>query len=313
MKFCRRRLRWAATVPLFAFFFLEMWSATGQEGPESVMQLLMKLAGRNGQPHREIGLLGCSQVADDRAVARRIAALGTPIIPYLEERLDAAASGTWQSPYGLSWIQLSYAKILGRRAGEKLRGMGASTGPEGRHDLDRAIALAMGLTSYVSPSRPETRSIRCSRAPEPRDALDRLLLHWEQGNESGFELVLGPQGRKALREELRGTTWDVMRSAVRQTKKPAAIGYRFLLAGRWAEPDETLDETRELSEGLPLLAEKRFRLETQFVDAVGRSCGSQDIWIYAVESTRDGPLEYLVDNAILGDLIRRISYCGSER
>src|SRR6202041_1571904 len=75
----------------------------------------------------------------------------------------------------------AYAKSAGRDAFPRLWKM--IKDPKLRsaqYSLDNAVALALGLTSYVDDLRPPSGVFLC-RFQEPRDALDDVVLAWEQG------------------------------------------------------------------------------------------------------------------------------------
>jgi hypothetical protein len=209
--------------------------------------------------------------------------------------------------------------------------------------LDQSVALSLNLTSYVSsfrkpkehpckvgatdavtlssrPCKPTSReipmqSIRCDRGNEPRDVLDRLILASETGDRLLLGWGLGPNAQLALRQ-LPGKIPPPARA---RSSGPAAIGYRFRVAGRWSEPDETLKEEKQPTI-IPGNAAS-FELETIFYNRLGSECETVRIVFTRIPETgwRDqngkpvpGPTEYLIDNSNLVDLLRVVARCGAD-
>jgi hypothetical protein len=184
-----------------------------------------------------------------------------------------------------------------------------------RPNLDDAIALSLGLTSYVSDSRSGIRRFRCVRSPEPRDALDQLILAWEKNDRSMLEASLGPRARGALTALLKGSTWEAMQSELWQGKSGdgLAVGYRFGISGGWAEPDETLEQEREPGDAAVLSQQDDFRLDTFFKDRSGKDCSKHSVSFVTstVGAEKESPA-YLVDNSDLGDLLGTIASCATR-
>ena len=172
--------------------------------------------------------------------------------------------------------------------------------------LDRAIALSLGLTSYVSSGREGGPLIICRRQ-EPRDALDELLLALERGDRSELESTLGPEAWMALDRLLVGKSWE----AVYRELWPAAptgqhaVGYLFDIHGRWPEPEETLVENR--NDGDDPLTSAEIALDTQFKTSTAKNCAKYLVGFKEV--SQFGRVRYLVNNTNLGDLIQSIKTC----
>jgi len=178
----------------------------------SAVDLIRFLSYQADRPHKGIEgiLFGCGQVTADLAAAISLANLGEAAIPEIEKTLDAIEKRGWG--WGSSWLQLAYARIKGHAAYLRLRRMEGDPGLGfDRKNVDSAIALSLGLTSYVSDSRLAIRSIRCTRGPEPRDALDRFILGWQRNDRPWLEASLGPTARAAVNSLLNGRTWAAVR------------------------------------------------------------------------------------------------------
>jgi hypothetical protein len=263
-----------------------------------------------GGPRREpfftCGSLG-SEAAAGRRVATFLARLGQSAVPDIEQALTRIEERGRQSGFADNafWLLQAYAKADGPAALPRLSGMIANPNLGFlRSDLDAAAALALGLTSYVDSLRRPTVVI--CRPPEPRDALDGLVLAWQADDRASVEAALGPKARSALN----GKFQEHLRAAFPPRKPGAAlaIGYKFDVPGPWSQPVETLDEQREgtSSDGAPSLS-----IETLFKNGSGGDCGRHRVQFLAPGTvSADG--RYLVDNADIAELLKLVAYCSSE-
>ena len=162
------------------------------------------------------------------------------------------------------------------------------------------IALSLGLTSYVSNSRPLVRHFSCTRGPEPRDALDQLILALERNDRSLLEANLGPNALNA---------WVSMPSELRKgVGANSAMGYRFEMTGRWAEPAEIIDDEKDYGDiSLP----ENPHLESRFKNSSGIDCARHMVEFIQTQAGGSGPAMYLVDNSDLGDLLGSIASCAA--
>lgn len=179
----------------------------------------------------------CGQLMTERRSAMALAALGDAALPDLEKVLDAtdARQGT---SFGLPWLEMAYARIKGRAAYERLRGLELDSkvgadGPfgedSGRRELDSAVALSLGLT-------------------------------------------LGPDAKAAL-DMLTNKTWNEMRTQLSQSTslRDFAVGYSFDVVGAWSEPVETLGY-KSFHESPATAA-----IETHFKTRSGAGCGTYNV------------------------------------
>src|SRR5580700_9273428 len=288
--------------------------AIGQTEQRSASDLIRYLTYQSDRPDKHgvkadeiTGLFSCGPALgedrDDRALTRSIVRLGASAVPAVEDALDSfeARGEKSEVAFKAGWLLLAYASIQGPAAVPRLRRLHDKPGFENyAFRLDKAVALALGLTSYVSPLRSfhlcstndsgatsESRApcvapsrevpmhnIRCDRGDEPRDALDRLILAWVTNDPESLEVGLGPRAKAALDQLLQGPTWTAMRADFLPSTpgKSVAMGYRFAALGRWSEPDETLQDTRG-----PGTLEGDYVnpvIETQLVNGSGADCGS---------------------------------------
>jgi hypothetical protein len=273
--------------------------------------------------------------------------LGIFAAPALEEALDSFEARAKKSEVALKarWLLLAYARIKGQAAYPRLRRLYDNTSlAEYAIGLDSAVALALGLTSYVSalrgmqmqgfhqcsganstvslsrtpcvaPAREiPYRTIRCDRGAEPKDTLDRLILAWETDDRVSLEASLGPAARAALDRLVEGKTWAAMRAEFRSNAsgRAVAMGYRFALSGRWSEPDETLEEEGRQPIGRISVNPE---IDTLFKNNSGGDCGKFRLMFRdAPPNLTSGPgrVEYAIDNANLAELLRLISACETD-
>jgi hypothetical protein len=269
---------------------------------------------------------------------------GSSAVPAIEDALDSFEARGEESKVAskLGWLLLAYARIKGPAAYPRLRRMynqrlsvyGADSY---ENDLDRSVALALGLTSYVSATagsqalrqcaldtaRSLSRTpcvapwrqipflaLNCNRVDEPRDALDRLILAWEKDDRVSVEASLGPRAKIALDQLLKGRGWTRMRSELLPVKagRRVAFGYQFVLSGRWVEPDETLegDKGGGTSEAVPVNPE----IEALFRNSSGAACGKMHLSFS--KTPPPGMAEYMVDTPELADLLQVISSCAAN-
>jgi hypothetical protein len=328
--------------------------ATGQTVPRSPSELIRYLTYQSDRPDKHGGKKGenlafdCGQLLgqgqDDRALTMSLVKMGESAVPAIEEALDSyeARGGKSNVPLQAGWVLLAYARIKGPEAFPRLhRLIGNPNLAYHAGSIDFSIALALGLTSYVSsfarlpesddvhvctvagstaeelkvtPCVPPSREkypfrFHCDRGDEPRDALDALIQAWETDDRLSLEASLGPSAGSALEQLLRGRTWAAMRSELwaGRSDRNVEVGYRFDAAGRWSEPDETLEERgpRRLERNCDNPG-----ITTLFTNSSGGACGK--LLLKFSMSWREGVPQYLADNENLGDVLKLIASCASD-
>jgi hypothetical protein len=285
-------------------------SAIGQTKEQSPRELIAFLT----DPNRHV-TFRCGLVSADRAAAESLSGIGTVIVPDLERAFDSLQRDGERSQFatGAGWLALAYAKVKGRDAYPRLAFLIAD--PKlafVRIDLDQAVALSLGLTSFVSDGRAPA-NVSCRRA-QPRDALDRLILSWAADDPTQFEASLGRDGKAALRLLLKGKNWEAMRAELhRAGPSEGAIGYRFDALGETSEPEETLEVNRKFGDAS--LTKFDQGIDVAFMSRDGRACGQHRIQFTAertgttVGAPSPFPDSYLVNSTDLGDLLRLIDRC----
>jgi hypothetical protein len=312
--------------------FLTVSIVAGQVQQESASSLIEFLNrgqyardqfGRRVKVPIEEELAHCSD-RGNRGAAVSLAKLGGTSLPLLEEALDSIEKRALQSVYahGTGWLSIVYARNMGPAAVPRLRRLiGNPKLVWFQVQLDHSVALALGLTSYVTES--SEGPFQC-RLQEPRDGLDRLILGWKQNNRQTIENNLGPNARAALKLLLDGRDLEAMRAELWVGKSGGgSVGYRFGIPGRWSEPEETL----ELEKAYPTVTIRELlhaELATHFKNRSGDDCGSQRVaFLKTVEVNRQyvvgkrqylvDPLQYLVDNSDLEELLRLIATCAASK
>jgi hypothetical protein len=255
-------------------------------------------------------LAGCGD-RGDRGAAVSLARLGGTIIPLLEEALDSIEKNGLESEYARStaWLSLAYARNMGPAAAPRLRRLIAN--PKlgfFRTKLDHSVALSLGITSYVTESA--EGPFQC-RLQEPRDPLNELILAWKKNDRKKIEENLGPNAKAALKSLLKGRDWEVMRAHLWFDKSAGgSMGFSFGIAGRWSEPEETLEPEKTYAE--PALLELLHpELVAHFKNRLGDDCGSHPVSFLRTDE-EDYP-HYLVDNSDLRELLRLIATCAANK
>jgi hypothetical protein len=255
---------------------------------------------------------------DDEARAKHAAAKalvrqGQAALPAVEEAIDLfGKNGGARSnapPYLLFYV---YAKIQGQSAFPRLWHLSSdpTLWPFGLEPPSDAMALALGLTSYVPDTRSLARVLHCW-GQQPRDALNQLILGWERGDEEWFESALGPDATAALKSLRKERDWATMRAELWPSKSSGhtAVGYRFALEGQYSMPewniiDAEYGDSDFTGLGAPLPESQEFPLTTQFTDKTGKRCGTFEVKFFSDPHPRArGYLAFLVDNSDLGGLL----------
>ena len=285
---------------------------TRERTPAELIGLLTYQSGRDADP--DIAAFTCGtlvrEATANRAIARSLAMLGSAALPDIEAALSSVRQRGQQSEFwiGSDWLLFAYAKISGPKAYPQLRMMIEDPPSQSLgHALDVGIAISLGLTSYVSSTGLPT-DVLC-RAQEPRDSLDRVILAWDSGDRPTLERNLGPNGKVALEELLKGKSWAALRAefGLGSYLGSMAVGYRLKTVNRWSESEETLEQPRATVDFAkdPLDPE----LDTLFTDSSGLDCGSHRVRFVTPRRTAAPAPPYLIDNRDLRDLLGRISSC----
>ncbi|MBS1856007.1 MAG: hypothetical protein JST11_11625 [Acidobacteria bacterium] len=250
-------------------------------------------------------MLAYARLKGPAALPRLRRMYGNPRLPSYLDSLDASVA-----------LAFGFTSYLSSLRGTRIY--------QYRECVENGAISTLSLTPCPSfqKERP-IRWIRCDRGNEPRDSLDRLILAWQADNRTAVEATLGPRAKSALREALENRSWDSLRKELQSgtSGRNVGMGYRFNAPGRWSEPDETLEEEREPTN----LADvpNSFELETLFYDSLGHSCGRRRLSFLAVPESgwyRDGhpsspvpgPIEYLIEESNISDLLRLVFTCGAE-
>jgi hypothetical protein len=190
-----------------------------------------------------------SEDRDNRAIVKSLS--GDAAVPAMEAKLDALEAMAPGIPLNARWLMLAYARVRGLTACPRLQPLSRLS--ESHCDAaDTALALAWNLTAYVS--------LRNRQLVVPGE------FRCDGGGQNPQDVL-----RAFLREKLG------------KRDNSIGIGYRFRNAGRWSEPEETLEEERIAppGNGEPMVHE----LETQFQDHTGATCGSVRILFVPAKRT----------------------------
>jgi hypothetical protein len=304
------------TVLLGLFVWVVPLASADQPPRMSASELLAFLtyqSNRPGKTREQMGMFGCGALPENRAAARALVELGPAALPALEQALASIEKSGDRSEFLLNagWWLTAYAKIEGERSYSRFQQMmNAPKLSFLRPDLETPIAVALGLTSYVSGSWGLGRVFRC-RAQQPRDALNLLIVAWQNNDRHWLEASLGPEARSALDALLKNRTWQEASASLWRTGScgGGAIGYRFPGSGEWSDPEET---PQDVPAHRPDGAVDSFTVETRFTNHAGETCGRFSVrFLHAARGTGPAGLKYRVDNPDLGDLLRIIAACGT--
>jgi hypothetical protein len=289
---------------------------SGQDRKQSASDLIGFLtyqSGRSDTHGLTKGVFNCGaanvEAREDRPAAEALVTIGTSAIPDIEAAFDSIEAHGQQSAFAFNsvWLLRAYARIRGPAAYLRLRRM--LDNPRLAFlqlGIDNALAISLGITSYVSDSRMLADMAACSGVFEPKDLLDQLIAAWEEDDRHWVEASLGADARDALRSLLQGTSWAGMRAEFWRGKPSVgvAVGYRFVTPGWWSSSDEPSEIN--LTERTPANPE----ILTQFTNSTGRGCGSYRVRFFRTEEfyTR-----YLVGSPDLAGLLRVIADCAIGR
>jgi len=284
--------------------------ANGQAPPQSPSDLVSYLTYQSGRKF-SLANNGCAPPQDDRRVANSLLDFGVSALPEIEKAFDLIEQRGEETHFAFNsrWLLFVYAHIKGPAAYQRLRAM-IDNPLLGflRLDLDNAVALSLGLTSYVSPLRAPTTWLHCLSAP--RRTLDELVLGWERDDRVELEEQLGPRARASLNELLGARSWAGLRSRLwhAHSGSDSSVGYRFDISDELSQAERSIDQTAG-SQRLMLFPEpssQKIDLRTRFVNRVGVDCGRRTVRFILAKD------RMVVDDADMQGLLRTISACAAR-
>jgi hypothetical protein len=293
-------------------------SQAPQRSPADLIRYLTWQSDRPGRADLAASSNACGTLLredqEDQPAIRTLVGLGASAIPDIEAAFDVVeASGLESGIAGHEWpLFRAYAEIKGPAAYPRLRKMIGGPRLDSplatviRADLDSAIALSFGLTSYVSAVRAPVKTFNCD-GDRPQDVLDQLILAWERDDRTWLEQQLGPDAAAALGSLLNGRTWADMRGQLWPGKSNpgAAVGYRFRAGVRSGlRPPGQATALPTAPPGAAPPRAPSLEINALFKSAVGSDCGNYRVTFYT--ST------YLIDNQDLAGLLRLIASCAGE-
>lgn len=315
-----RRLMGRAAVLMLALWLLAgaVWGQTKGQSASDLVNLLTHESSQTS-PAFTCGSLG-AVIEVKRDAARSLAGLGAAALPAIDEALDSISRDGMESRFvrGAGWLPIAYAKIKGPAAFPRLRSMIDDLRLESFHPrLDSALAVALGLTSYIGGTVAPRMPGLCERRPEPRASLDQLIFALDRNDQRMLEENLGPIARAALDAMLEGEAWSALRLSLGHGASAwgdAAVGYRFETPGRWSEPDETLAPP-ELGPFRDPRDPLNPEINAVFVNRYGAECGRFKVKFLTPPLGSFPTTRFLIDNADLLGLLRVVASCamGTEK
>ena len=127
-------------------------SAAPRESRELIDFLNYQEHARPGFAGLQAGIFRCGTANADRTAAIELIGLGEKAIPEIEKELREIEKPTGRDRYGARWIQQAYAQLRGRSAYDQLFRIAYDSRRDRASNSNAdAIALALGITSYVTP------------------------------------------------------------------------------------------------------------------------------------------------------------------
>ena len=282
-----------------------------QPDERSADEIIRHLTYQNRPGSRGLAAFDCGSSLernrDNRGVADSLVRLGGSAVPDLDKAIDSIGKNGERSTYAVNaeWLLYAYAAIKGPRSSPRFWHLIENPKLDFlRPALDDSLALALALTSYVDSRRLLAKTFTC-RHPQPRDALDLLVLAWLRGDRQWLEADLGPNAMEALRS----IPWADLRAHVpSHQKRVLAVGYRFEPAGSWSQPELTLDPQQPES----VHTIENPELDTTFVDRSGAGCGTRHVRFLMTAVQNTSRASYLVDSSDLRELLELVSSCATK-
>jgi hypothetical protein len=255
--------------------------------------------------------------AKDRLAALALLQLGPRALASLDDALRSMESEGADSHFFLnsSLVLAVYAETMKELAVPRLKQMMGNPklkdywGP-----LEDAMAIALSVTSYVSPHHAppygdyaEGDHFYCEPG-QPQDALDQVIFAMETQNASLIRRSLGANAAKEIDRLLASGQWR-RRYGERPAGPTGAVAYTFDVPGRWSEPNAKIRWSRETATPI-----RNANLSTRFKDKDGRECGTYQVRFVREDRVRIEPgLDaYKVDNVDFEGLAKVISSCASR-
>ena len=256
--------------------------------------------------------VGCGSIVHEAALAKSLVQIGPPLLPLIEREFQRASAPGSNLGFVSVWLEPIYAKIVGSPAFSVLKQRETSSGDgTKRRNLDRALAVSLGITSYVSDTRMAIREISCIRGAGPRSALDQLIVGWLQADLKWLEAALGPVAKTSLQQLILREHWELLRAKLMKGGgSPIAIGFKFNIPNAWRIAEPALESTEAADSFEELPDRSTLAIETVFYGSNGVRCGAMPITFNKID---DNMLStHQVDSMDIEQLLRLLSTCGTS-
>jgi hypothetical protein len=293
------------------------YQSENHKTPPDLIRLLVRVDGeRASNPEAFTSLCGSSSkwAEEDRSITGPLTDLGEAALPAVERALDSINRPEIDSKLTAGAVQnlmYVYATIRGPAAYPRLRRTmyDLELGSKIQPAPDRAMAIALNLTSYADSARTPLR-YACEE-PEPRYVLDHFILAWERNDEKSLREALGASATAAMKSLQAGLTWDEMRRKhwLAPSVGVTAVGYRLEIPGRWSEPGEKIENRSTQVPKSTFTA--NHEIMTRFTTARGADCGAMEIKFHGTMHGGWGGPDFLIDNDDIDHLLRIVSSCAA--
>ena len=299
------------TIAMVALVFIGVHHINGQTTEQPTSDLIKRLTYQSTDS-LALGLFRCGRAfaadQENRIIADALVDRGTLALPDIERALSTIKKDgeSSQFAYNSEWLLEVYARIRGRAAFPRLRAM-TRIPRLGflKSGISNAIAISLGLTSYVYASQPLGVPKMCSLVLEPADILNQLVLAWQKDNRQYLEASLAPRAKIALQSFMGNGTWESLRAQLWQgmPSDDVAVGFRFETSGWWSAREQPLQI--HLDTRIP----SNPKINTVFTTKGGVECASEQV---EFAQSGDIHISYLVNNSDITRLLRAIASCAAE-
>jgi hypothetical protein len=216
-----------------------------------------------------------------------------------------------QSPSGVDPLLVyAYAWIGGKSAFPALIRLANNSDFRALHHvIEESLALSLGITSWIDDN---TRlGVPLCRPMEPRDALDKLIVGFFDGDRESFVGAMGPVARASWERFVGPESWKSARARI-LSNPVGSLGYRFAEAGVWSEGAEEFSDAIEGKKTYPNVSDFPVSpaIDTVFNDSVGSRCGRWNI-VFDRRGTYPSGAFYLVDSPDIEGLLRLVASCAA--
>jgi hypothetical protein len=283
---------------------------------EWILRLTYQSSARPRDPAYGTGFISSRNITrwdiENLGISLQILKSERAALPALENAVESLTEQGEASPFypNSEWLLQVYAKIAGVTATPRLHKLGETY--KYHRNIDKALALSLGITSYVDHSQVYAAVWNSVDNHTLDGAFDRFILAWYRNEPDAIAAALAPQASAAFRALLSLNSWPGPPSMDPPSK--AAVGYRFtataLAIPKPLRTPHPIFEQWSFTTGSAMPAADS--LETTFVNVAGQECGTHSVRFVILYNPPSGPNGYFVDNTDIGALAQFLRTCSSR-